>query len=319
MLDLAVSRREFTIDQAFADAVIEGLTRRPRSLPCRFLYDAEGSDLFEQITRLPEYYPTRTEIGLLEENAVQIASLIGPGAALIELGSGSSRKTRALIEALADIRAYVPIDISRSALEAAVAALDDSYSELTVLPIHADFDEAIELPPEIAGAPRLGFFPGSTIGNLDRRAALEFMSRVASLLGVGAHFLVGVDLKKDPRVLTRAYNDSAGVTAAFNLNLLTRINRELGGDFDPSDFAHQAIYDERRGRMELYLVSLRDQTAHVLGKTLRFAEGERIHTENSHKYTVAEFQDLAGGAGWRAGRTWVDPNDLFSLHYLRRD
>lgn len=319
MLNLALTRSELKIDDAFADAVLSGLAGRPRSLPCRFLYDARGSDLFERITELPEYYPTRTEIALLDRHAREIASLAGKGAALIELGSGSSRKTRRLIDSLEDIRTYVPIDISRSALDDAASALSAAYPWLTILPIHADFDDAIDLPDEIAGAPRLGFFPGSTIGNLDRRAAIGFLARAASLLGAGAHFLVGVDLEKDPRMLTRAYNDSAGVTAAFNLNLLTRINRELGGDFDLSRFAHEAVYNERLGRMELYLVSQADQIVNVLGETFAFAKGERIHTENSHKYAVGEFQDLARGAGWRPIEAWVDPRNLFSLHYLQTD
>jgi dimethylhistidine N-methyltransferase len=301
----------------FADAVLSGLGRRPRSIPCRFFYDAKGSELFEEITALDEYYPTRTETALLEAHGEEIAALAGSGRILVEFGSGSSRKTSLLLGALGEVPVYVPIDIAAESLREAAEWLSGQHGGLTILPVIADFTATRVLPPIVRGQKRLGFFSGSTIGNLTHAEARAFLNNAAQLLGPGSAFLVGVDLKKDISVLLPAYDDGEGVTAAFNLNLLTRINRELGGTFDLTRFAHEAIYNEVAGRVEIYLRSLAEQIVRVKDRAFAFAEGERIHTENSHKYTVAEFQSLASASGWRPVKAWTDAADLFSLHLLR--
>ncbi len=304
--------------EAFGADVLSGLARPQKSLPSKYFYDARGSDLFEQICELPEYYPTRTEIGLLHAHAADIATAAGRRAALIEFGSGASSKVRKLLDALDRPQAYVPVDISGDHLHNGAAAIAADYPGLSVLPVHADFTRPFALP-ETGAATKLGFFPGSTIGNFTPSAALRFLIDARQSLGPGSCFLIGVDLKKDPAILHAAYNDRAGVTAAFNLNLLRRINRELGGDFDVDAFAHRATYNSDRGAVEMHLVSRRTQRADVLGQSFDFAVGETIHTEDSHKYTTAEFQDLARGAGWHARYVWCDPNDLFSLHFLVAD
>jgi dimethylhistidine N-methyltransferase len=301
----------------FADAVLSGLGRRPRSIPCRFFYDAKGSELFEEITALDEYYPTRTETALLEAHGEEIAALAGSGRILVEFGSGSSRKTSLLLGALGEVPVYIPIDIAAESLREAAEWLSGQHDGLTILPVIADFTATRVLPPIVRGQKRLGFFSGSTIGNLTHAEARAFLNNAAQLLGPGSAFLVGVDLKKDISVLLPAYDDGEGVTAAFNLNLLTRINRELGGTFDLTRFAHEAIYNEVAGRVEIYLRSLAEQIVRVKDRAFAFAEGERIHTENSHKYTVAEFQSLASASGWRPVKAWTDAADLFSLHLLR--
>lgn len=300
----------------FADAVLTGLAGEPKSIPSRFFYDAKGSELFEEITELAEYYPTSAEIALLDAYADEMAELAGPGVSLVEFGSGSSRKTDRLIEALADIHSYVPIDISDAALAGAVSRLRGKYPALDVWPLHGDFNSTLELPRQIRTRKKLGFFPGSTIGNLTRANARGFMENCRALLGANCAFIVGVDLKKELGRLLPAYNDNRGVTAAFNLNLLERINRELDGDFDVRRFAHEAIYNESEGRIEMHIRSLADQSARVLGERFRFAEGETIHTENSHKYGVEEFQALARSAGWKPVKVWTGTERLFSAHYL---
>jgi L-histidine Nalpha-methyltransferase len=301
----------------FADAVLSGLGRRPRSIPCRFFYDARGSELFEEITKLDEYYPTRTETALLEAYGAEIAALAGPGRILVEFGSGSSRKTSLLLGALGKVPAYIPIDIAAESLREAAEWLSGRHDGLTILPVIADFTATRVLPPIVRGQKRLGFFSGSTIGNLTHAEARAFLSNAAHLLGAGSVFLVGVDLKKPASILLPAYDDGKGVTAQFNLNLLARINRELGGSFDLARFAHEAIYNEAAGRVEIYIRSLAEQIVGVRGRAFAFAEGERIHTENSHKYTVAEFQTLAGASGWRPVKAWTDEANLFSLHLLQ--
>ena len=301
----------------FADAVLSGLGRRPRSIPCRFFYDAKGSELFEEITALDEYYPTRTETALLEAHGEEIAALAGSGRILVEFGSGSSRKTSLLLGALGEVPVYIPIDIAAESLREAAEWLSGQHDGLTILPVIADFTATRVLPPIVRGQKRLGFFSGSTIGNLTHAEARAFLNNAAQLLGPSSAFLVGVDLKKDISVLLPAYDDGEGVTAAFNLNLLTRINRELGGTFDLTRFAHEAIYNEVAGRVEIYLRSLAEQIVRVKDRAFAFAEGERIHTENSHKYTVAEFQSLASASGWRPVKAWTDEANLFSLHLLR--
>jgi len=300
----------------FAAAVLKGLARRPRSIPSRFLYDAVGSALFEEITELKEYYPTRTETALLKDRGAEIAQAIGGVDVLVEFGSGSSRKTSLLIEALDGLDSYIPIDVSESFLAEAAKRLAAQHAGLTVKPLVGDFTRMTTL----AGAPRgqkLGFFSGSTIGNLTHEEATGFLVNAAQLLGRDSTFLLGVDLKKNLDILIPAYDDDDGVTASFSLNLLARINRELDGDFDTTQFAHRAVYNEAKGRVEIYLESLTEQTVHVRGRSFTFARDERIHTENSHKYSVPEFQALALSAGWQPVEAWTDEDQLFSLHLLR--
>lgn len=301
----------------FAKCVLGGLSQAPRSIPTRFLYDETGSALFEEITKLDEYYPTRTEIGLLRAHGAEIAGRVGPVETLVEFGSGSSRKTRLLIDALDDLKTYVPIDVSETFLAEAARALEADFEGLAVRPVVGDFTKLRDLGGLEANRP-LGFFSGSTIGNLTHEEAADFLENAARLLDAGSTFLIGVDLQKSLDVLIPAYDDARGVTAAFSLNLLARVNRELDGDFDTNSFAHRALYNEDVGRIEIYLESLADQTVHVLGQPFVFAQGERIHTENSHKYTVESFQALATGAGWVPAEVWTDEADFFSLHLLTR-
>jgi dimethylhistidine N-methyltransferase len=303
----------------FAQAVLAGFATRPRSLPCRFFYDARGSALFEEITQLEEYYPTRVETALLEAYGAGIAERMGDARVLVEFGSGSSRKTSLLLSALAQVALYVPIDVAGESLAEAAEWLSVRHDGLAIRPLVADFTKTRTLPVAARRPRKLGFFSGSTIGNLTQGEARDFLANAARLLGRDAAFLVGVDLKKDPAILLPAYNDSRGVTASFNLNLLERINRELDGDIDVDRFAHDAIYDEARGRIEMHLVSLARQTVRVIGRAFSFAKAERIHTENSHKYSVKEFQVLAGSAGWTPVHAWTDADRLFSLHLLRLD
>jgi len=302
----------------FRDDVFRGLARPQKQLPCKYFYDAEGSRLFDAICRLEEYYPTRTETALLKTHGADMAALIGPKACLIEFGCGSLVKTRLLLDALAAPALFVPIDISRDHLLREAAILDAEYPRLAVLPVVADFTRPLRLPERAvaAGRRRVVFFPGSTIGNFDHAEAGEFLSRIAAMVGPGGALLIGVDLKKDEAMLVRAYDDAAGVTAAFNLNILARINRELAGDFDLGQFRHRALYNRDIGRIEIYLESRRDQTATVLGRPFRLRAGETIHTENSYKYHVDEFAALAAGHGFAAERTWTDPARLFALIYL---
>jgi L-histidine Nalpha-methyltransferase len=310
-------RKDEAAADDFANAVLQGFARRPRAIPCRFFYDARGSELFEEITRLHEYYPTRMEMALLEAHGAEIAAIAGPGRALIEFGSGSSRKTSLLLSALRDVPAYVPIDIAEEALREAAAWLSESHQGLTVLPLIADFTATRALPAVAQRKKKLGYFSGSTIGNLTHAEARAFLASAAHLLGPGSAFLVGVDLKKPLSILLPAYDDARGITAAFNLNLLTRINRELGGTFDLSRFAHEAVWNGAAGRMEMYLVSLAEQIVRVEERAFSFASGERIHTENSHKYSVEEFQALARAGDWVPVKAWTDDSQLFSLHLLR--
>ncbi len=303
-------------DRAFATSVIEGLSKPRKSLPCRFFYDARGSKLFEEITCLPEYYPTRTETAILDAHAAEIASRVDDGAVLVEFGSGSSRKTEILLGCLPRLRAYVPIDVSESALEEAKRRLIKRFPALAVRPIAGDFSRPLALPPDLAEARKLGFFPGSTIGNFSPFAARMVLGTMRRLLSPEGWLIVGVDLKKDARQLVCAYNDAAGVTAAFNLNLLTRINRELEGSFDLDGFRHEAIYDPREGRVEMHIVSIRNQTVRIQGLWFRFSAGETIHTENSYKYSIGQFQDISSSAGWLPGRVWTDDGNLFSVHEL---
>jgi dimethylhistidine N-methyltransferase len=305
-------------EESFRDAVLRGLGRPRKAIPCKFLYDARGSALFEAICRLPEYYPTRTEIAILKENAAAIAAQIGPYGRLIEFGSGASTKARILLQALNRPAAYVPVDISREHLRDAAGSLAEDFPWLPVVAVCADYTRPFPLPP-LPGpdGKRVGFFPGSTIGNFEPDAAVGFLANYARILGPGGEMLIGVDLKKDPAILDAAYNDRAGVTAEFNLNLLERINRELDGDLDIDRFEHVAFYSEAEGRIEIYIRSLANQEAWIAGKHFRFAEGKLIHTEYSYKYSVPEFRALAARAGFRPVATWTDPAQLFSVYYFR--
>ena len=306
-------------EESFRDAVLAGLGRARKTLPCKFFYDAMGSALFEQICEVPEYYLTRTEIRILEEYAGAIARHVGANCRLIELGSGASRKVRILLGALDTPVAYVPVDISREHLREAAAQLAADFPALPVVAVCADYTRMFALPPLPGPAgKRVGFFPGSTIGNFEPEAVVRFLAHCAELLGPEGEMLIGADLKKDPAILNAAYNDRAGINAAFNLNLLERVNRELGGDIDVARFEHLAFYNEDEGRMELYLKSLAEQDATIAGTCFRFAEGELIHTENSYKYAISEFHALAQRAGFLPVHTWTDKDELFSVHYYRQ-
>ncbi|CAH2600139.1 Histidine N-alpha-methyltransferase [Rhodovastum atsumiense] len=302
-----------TLDAAVAAEALAGLGRSPKTLPAKLFYDAKGCALFDAITRLPEYYPTRTELALLHATVPAIARRVPPRSVLVEYGASSEDKAEILLEWLQAPAAYVPIDVAAAALAALRRRMQ---ARLPVHPLVADFLRPLVLPREVAGHPVFGFFPGSTIGNLEPDVAICFLQQVRDTLGAGALFLVGVDLRKDPAVLIPAYDDAAGVTAAFNLNLLARLNREAGAAFDLSSFVHDARWNEQEGRIEMHLVSLRAQTVRVAGHSVRFEAGESIHTENSYKHTVGGFIALAARAGWRSAGLWRDAAGLFSLHLL---
>lgn len=301
----------------FARDVLEGLSAPQKHLPPKHFYDAVGSQIFERITGLPEYYPTRAELRILADNAQAIATLIPKGAALVEFGSGSSTKVRLLLEKLAQLRAYVPVDISAEFLGEEAARLRGEFPSLNVVPIAADFTRPFELPSSLRKGPLAGFFPGSTIGNFEPETAGGFLRLAARILGSRAAFIVGVDLVKDRHTLEAAYDDGAGLTAQFNLNVLARANRELGANFDLAAFEHRAFYNTQRSRIEMHLVSRRAQTVRVLGRSFAFAAGESIHTENSYKYTVESFSALAQKAGWQSLAVFQDAAPLFSVHVLR--
>jgi dimethylhistidine N-methyltransferase len=301
----------------FARDVVAGLSLRQKALSPKYFYDAEGSRLFEAICELAEYYPTRTEIGLLRGAAAEIAALLPPSGALVEFGSGASVKTRLLLDTAPQLSAYAPIDISPEALDAAAQAIRRDYPELLVVPLAEDFTTALELPPELDGRPRVGFFPGSTIGNFAPEEAAAFLAQARRLLGEGAQLIIGVDLVKPEAELIAAYDDALGVTAAFNKNLLARMNRELGGDFDLDSFVHRAVWNATEARIEMHLESLKDQVVHVAGKRFSFAVGETLHTENSHKFTIEGFAGLASGAGWRLDRRWVSAHPAFAVLLLQ--
>lgn len=295
--------------------VLHGLAQRPRRIPPKFFYDRRGSELFEAITETPEYYPTRTELGLLEAHGEAMAGLLGRGGVLVELGSGSSRKIRLLLDALRPAL-YMPLDISRDFLLDAAGELARDYPDIRVHAACVDYSQGLTLPALPEGLPRAAFFPGSSIGNFEPAQARQLLTHVARALGPRGRLVIGVDLRKDPAILNAAYNDAAGVTAAFNLNLLVRINRELGADFDLAHFHHRAFYAPEQGRVEMHLVSDCLQQVRVAGRSFRFEAGESIHTESSYKYSVAGFQALAGEAGFAPQAVWTDRDDLFSVHCL---
>jgi len=301
----------------FYDEVIAGLREPRKTLPCKYFYDERGSELFERICELEEYYPTRTEIEIMEERVDEMAEALGRRVLLLEYGSGSSRKTRLLLDALVEPSAYVPIDISREALETSAKALALTYPGLEVLPVCADYTGDFELPkPERSAARNCVYFPGSTIGNFHPEQAVAFLEHLHRVAGPYGVALVGVDLRKDARVLERAYDDREGVTAEFNLNLLRHINRELRADFPIDAFNHEAHYRPDPGRVEMHLVCVRDLTVHLRDQPIEFRAGESIHTENSYKYTLGGFAELAERARFRVARVWTDSRELFSVQLL---
>jgi dimethylhistidine N-methyltransferase len=301
------------------DEVLRGLRSPQKELPCKLFYDRTGSELFEQITSLDEYYPTRAELRILRFSAQDMAARLGPECLLIEYGSGSSTKTRLLLDKLERPAAYVPIDISRDLLEQSAAELSRTYPDLRVVPVCADYTSSLQLPnPLPRHARRVAYYPGSTIGNFVPEDARRFMARMADVCGRGGGLLIGVDLKKDPLMLHRAYNDALGVTAAFNTNILVRLNRELGANFAVDRFRHYAFYNPVFARVEMHLVSLDEQTVRVHNVDIHFERGESIWTEASYKYAPQEFAVLAAGAGWHVDQVWTDDRGLFSVQYLTR-
>ncbi len=299
-----------------AEEALRGLTKERKTLPPKLFYDDEGCRLFASITELPEYDVTRTELALLRERSAEIAAHVPPGATVVEYGAGSETKAAILLAALRAPAAYVPIDVADAAMQAAARRLSRRFPRLRIVPVAADFLAPLALPPSLAEGARLGFFPGSTIGNLEPVAAQAFLRQARAELGPGSLLLVGVDLPKELSILIPAYDDGEGVTAAFNRNVLARLNREAAADFDPENFAHLALWNAAESRIEMHLVSRRAQTVHVAGRSIHFAAGESIHTENSYKHSVDAFRSLSSEAGWASVQLWTDPDALFSVHLL---
>ncbi len=320
MPEAVLDRPADRFDSGVAKAALAGLSGERKTLPAKLFYDDEGCRLFGLITGLPEYYLTRTERALLDEVAPEIAATVAPGAALVEYGASDEAKALVLLDAIPGrFGGYVPIDVAGGALGTLCARMRASHPDLPVHPVTADFLQAFDLPEAVAGRPRLGFFPGSTIGNLDPQAARSFLAAVRGTLGAGARFVVGADLRKDPALLLPAYDDPGGVTAAFNLNMLSRLNREADARFDTGRFAHRIVWNDPESRIEMHLVSRQAQTVSVAGRAIRFAAGESIHTENSYKYTLQALAALAQDAGWRRLELWTDPAGLFSIQLLEAE
>jgi dimethylhistidine N-methyltransferase len=302
---------------AFLADVIAGLSSNPRTIPCKYFYDGRGAALFQKICELPEYYVTRTEIDILDRSRADIASQLGPNVELIGLGTGAGTKTRILIEGLHNPAVYIPVDISEKQLRKSTALFRKVFPNLEILPVCADYLQSVVLPtPRCKPARNIVYFPGSTIGNFEPQEAIQFLSRIANVCRGGGGLLLGVDLKKDRQVLEAAYNDSANVTAEFNLNLLERIDRELGADFDLDQWRHRAIYNSRPGRIEMHLISETDQFVHLNEHKFHFRRGEKIITEFSYKYTPDEFATLAAKAGFKFVRLWTDDARLFGVFYF---
>lgn len=305
---------------ALLEESIAGLKASPRQLPCKYFYDAEGARLFEQICELPEYYPTRTEVGILKQHLPEMAKLIGANARIVEYGSGAGTKIRLLLDALREPVAYTPIDISREQLAAAAEELQRDFAELEIQPVCADYSSALTLPsPQRAFARSVVFFPGSTIGNFPQAEALALLKRFARLAAQGDQpggLLIGVDVKKSRERIEAAYNDNQGVTADFNLNILKRLNREVGANFELEHWQHHAFWNEQSGAIEMHLVSRREQQVRINGDRFTFAEGDSVHTENSFKYSPEEFTELAAQAGFVRRGLWQDEEQLFSVQYF---
>lgn len=301
----------------FRAEILRGLRKSQKELPSKYLYDEQGSQWFDRITQLEEYYPTRTETTIMENSIHEMVDIIGPNALLIEYGSGSSVKTRTLLDHLNNPAGYVPIDISREHLMASAEQIRSEYPGLEVLPVCADYTLSFDIPESSTPpAKRVVYFPGSTIGNFDPVPAQHFMEEIATVCGPGGALMIGVDLKKVPVVLHNAYNDHEGVTAAFNLNLLERINRELDGDFQIEHFKHYAFYNPLKGRIEMHIISLKEQIVHIDGVSVPFENGESIWTESSYKYNLKEFAELAETAGFEVDHVWTDDREWFSVQYL---
>ena len=299
--------------------IVAGLRRAKKMISPKYFYDERGSQLFDQITTLPEYYPTETELGIMRDNIAEICALIGPQASLIEYGSGSSLKTRVLLDHLHERAVYVPVDISEDHLLSSAKDIRDEYPGLEVLPVVADFTKRFELPnPAVMPLRNIVYFPGSTIGNFPRAEACELLDVMYHEAGENGAMLIGVDLQKDPEIIERAYNDSAGVTAEFNLNMLRHLNREFGSDFDLDCWQHEAQYNESEGRIEIRLVNEEQQTVNIDGTEIVVEREEGILTEYSHKYTLESFAEMAQGAGFNIERVWTDEKNLFSVQYCSR-
>jgi len=299
----------------FFAEVIDGLSKVQKKIPPKFFYDEKGSEIFEEICETPEYYPTRTEQCILHENAEEIANIIGHHCLLVEPGSGNCEKVRLLLDALKP-QAYVPMDISKDHLKKAAQTLSADYPWLDVHAACIDFTQPLDLSFCPEDMQKIAFFPGSSIGNFEPPSAIQFMQQVVDAVGQGGGMLIGVDLKKDKQILDAAYNDEAGVTAAFNLNLLERINQELDADFEVDNFEHHAYYNQDKGRIEMHLRSQQEQIINIEDQIIKFNKGETIHTENSYKYTIKEFQAMATQAGFMPVYVWTDPDELFSVHYF---
>lgn len=304
-------------EAVFRREVLEGLRQTPKTLPCKYMYDERGSQLFDDICELPEYYPTRTELSIMREHADEMAEALGENCLLIEYGSGSSIKTRLLLEAMKDPAAYVPLDISLEHLAKSAAKLSKLFPGLQVMPICADYTADFELPQPAKPAQNTAvYFPGSTIGNFVRGEAVEFLRHIAEVVGKGGELLIGVDIKKDVATMEAAYNDAAGVTAAFNFNLLTRFNRELDADIDLDTFRFRATWNELESRIDSHFISNIEQTVHIGGEAVHFDKDERVRTECSYKYALDDFASIADQAGFEVRKVWMDDNNLFSVQYL---
>lgn len=304
-------------ESAFARDVREGLSLQRKHIPPKYFYDEDGCKLFERITEQPEYYPTRCEMEALKTHAAEIAALFPKGAALVEFGTCTTTKARILLDAAPQLSAYVPIDIAADQLRSEALAVRKDFPQIEVVPVVADFAQDFTLPETVRKRPCVGFFPGSTIGNFERHDASAFLQRAAKLLGDNALLIIGVDLVKDSKILNAAYNDAAGVTEAFNLNLLKRIDRELGANFNPACFEHHAFFNREKGRIEMHLAAVKRHKVNVLGDTIDFRAGETIHTENSYKYSIEGFAALARGAGWKPTKHWTDPAGYFAIFALK--
>ncbi len=304
-------------DNEILNVVVEGLTKPQKELPSKLFYDERGSILFDQITRLQEYYPTRTEMQIMEDNIREIGSLLGEGTVLVELGSGSSRKIRLLLDNIPGLAAYIPVDISEKLLLDSSSELSVDYPSLQIIPLVADYTRDFELPDVKGQYDHISaFYPGSTIGNFKPEEAQSFLRRIAALIGSNGGMIIGVDLKKDKKTLEAAYNDSKGITAEFNLNILSHVNKETGADFNTDNFRHHAFYNSEAGRIEMHLISKTDQKICVNGSAVYLAEKDDILTEYSYKYTVEEFEELVGDF-FEVRNVWTDKNNLFSVQYLR--